>query len=281
MANPPPLARRIELGALLRTYRERAGLDLGEVAHALGWTYVQKVGLVESGKRKLAATEVAALADLFRLTAAEREKVIELGKEARRRDPGPAFAADFAQTYIALEAAASHIKLYAEELLPGLLQTEDYARTLLEEGGILSPDEIDLAVARRVERQRQLSGPALRLSIVLSESALRRQVGGASVMQRQVDHIRELASLPNVTLQLLPFAVGAHLALGTWFHVLHLGDPVVTFVYVEALTESDFYDRPPHTEVYTLAFDRAQRAALSPAESLAVIDDHIRQHTME
>lgn len=277
MANPPPLARRIELGVLLRTYRERAGLDVAKVAAALGWSYVQKVGLVEAGKRTLAPLEVTALADLYKLSPAEREKVIELGKAARKRDPGPAFVADWAQTYVALEAAASHLKFFAEELLPGIFQTEDYARVLLEEGGILSPPEIDLAVTRRLERQRRLTEPdAPRVTVVLSESSLRRRVGGASVMRQQIDHIRKLAESDNIIVHILPFTAGAHLALGTSFTLIHLGDPVATFVYVEALTGSEFHDRPPHTEVYTIAFDRAQRAALSPAESLDMLD-HLAQ----
>ncbi|GLZ36105.1 transcriptional regulator [Lentzea sp. NBRC 105346] len=271
MANPPPpLARRIELGALLRTYRERAGLDVAEVAGALGWSYVQKVGLVEGGKRRLAPAEVTVLAELFELSAEERDKVVALGRDARKRDPGPVFAADWAQTYIALETAATQLKVYAEELLPGLLQTEDYARVVLLEGGVLLPHEIDRAVEQRAERQKRLE--ETRLTAVLSESGLRRQVGGPTIMRRQLEHIVELAQRPNVAFQVLPFGAGAHLALGTSFTLIPLGDPLVTFVYVEALTDSDFYDRPPHTEVYTLAFDRAQRAALPAPESLAVLD---------
>jgi hypothetical protein len=100
-------------------------------------------------------------------------------------------------------------------------------------------------------------------------------------MRGQITHIRDLARRPNVTFHLLPFDAGAHLALGTWFNLIHLGDPAVTFVYVEALTSSEFYDRPPHTEVYTLAFDRAQRAALSPDLSLERLDHLSKIHTME
>ncbi|CCH30435.1 helix-turn-helix transcriptional regulator [Actinosynnema sp. NPDC047251] len=269
---PPPLARRIELGALLRAYRERAGVDAAAVADALGWSYVQKVGLVEGGKRKLAAVEVTALADLLGLDPAERAKVVELGKIARKRDPGPAFVADWAQTYIALETAADRIELVAEELVPGLVQTEDYARALLGQGAALTPDEIESAVRQRADRQRRLLEPgAPRVDLVLSESGLRRQVGGRAVLRNQLAHLRDLASRPNITVQVLPFEAGAHLALGTWFTLLHIGDPAVTFVYVEALTNADIHDRPPHTDVYRLAMDRARRAALSAADSLALL----------
>ncbi|MBB5954154.1 hypothetical protein FHS29_000724 [Saccharothrix tamanrassetensis] len=272
-AQPPPLARRIELGALLRTYRERAGVEPSDVADALGWSYVQKVGLVESGKRKLAAVELTVLAELLNLDADERAKVVELGKVARKRDPGPAFVADWAQTYVALETAAEHIKVFAEELLPGLVQTEDYARALLAQGVALQPDQVEAAVRQRTDRQRRLVEPGgPRLTVVLSESGLRRQVGDREVMRGQLTHLRQLASRRNVSIQLLPFESGAHLALGTRFTLIHIGDPVVTFAYVEALTDSEIYDRPPHTEVYTLAFDRAQRAALSQAKSLAWLD---------
>lgn len=279
MTNPPsPLARRIELGVQLRTYRSRAGLDVAEVAKALGWSYVQKVGLVEGGKRTLAPTEVTALADLFRLNETERAIVTELAAQARKRDPGPAFAADWAQTYIALEGAASHLKLFAEELVPGLLQTEDYARIVLTEGLALTPTEIELAVERRASRQARLAEPgAPRLTTVLSESSLRRLVGGPATMLHQVEHIVQVASRPNVALHVLPFEAGAHLALGTSFTLIHLGDPAVTFAYVEALTDSDFYDHPPHTEVYTLAFDRAQRAALPLVETLCFLNHFMQE----
>ncbi|MEV0677584.1 helix-turn-helix transcriptional regulator [Actinosynnema sp. NPDC050436] len=268
-AQPPPLARRIELGALLRGYRERAGVDAAAVAKALGWSYVQKVGLVESGKRKLAAVEVTALADLLGLDADERAKVVELGRVARKRDPGPAFVADWAQAYIALETVADRLDLFAEELLPGLVQTEDYARALLVQGAVLSPDEVEAAVRQRAERQRRLLEPGgPHLALVLSESGLRRQVGGRAVLRAQLDHLRDLASMPNAVVQVLPFEAGAHLAQGTRFTLLHIGDPVVTFAYVEALSDAEIHDRPPHTDVYRLAFDRARRAALSPADSL-------------
>jgi len=279
MTNPPsPLARRIELGSLLRHYRSRAGLDVAEVAKALGWSYVQKVGLVEGGKRTLAPTEVSTLADLFELNTTERTLVSQLAAEARKRDPGPAFAADWAQTYLALESAASHLKLFTEELVPGVLQTEDYARTVLTEGLTLTPDEIELAVERRSERQTRLTAPgAPRVTAVLSESCLRRLVGGPSIMLHQLEHIAKIASSSNVALHVLPFAAGAHLALGTSFTLIHLGDPVVTFVYLEALTDSEFYDRPPHTEVYTLAFDRAQRAALSQTNTTELLNVFIQE----
>jgi hypothetical protein len=279
MTNPPsPLARRIELGALLRNYRSRAGLDAAEIAKALGWSYVQKVGLVEGGKRTLAPTEVSALADLFELNTTERAHVSELAAEARKRDQGPAFVADWAQTYIALEGAASHLKLFTEELVPGLLQTEEYARTVLTEGLTLTPDEIELAVERRSERQIQLTAPgAPRLTAVISESSLCRLVGSPTIMMHQLEHIAKVASLPNVALHVLPFKAGAHLALGTSFTLLHLGDPAVTFVYVEELTDSDFYDRPPHTEVYTLAFDRAHRSALSQTDTSDLLNVFIQE----
>lgn len=279
MTNPPsPLARRIELGVLLRSYRSRAGLDVAEVAHALGWSYVQKVGLVESGKRTLAPAEVSALAELFELNETERAAVTELATQARKRDPGHTFAADWAQTYIALEGAALHLKLFAEELLPGLLQTEDYARTVLTEGLTLTPEEIELAVDRRSERQARLAAPgAPRLTVVLSESCLRRLVGDSTIMRRQLEHVAQIASRPNIALHVLPFEAGAHLALGTSFTLIHLGDPVATFAYVEALTDSDFYDRPPHTEVYTLAFDRAQRAALPRTDSVGLLNLFIQE----
>ncbi len=277
MANqPPPLARRIELGVLLRNYRERAGWEVSAVANALGWSYVQKVGLVEGGKRKLVPAEIMVLADLYDLTPEERDKAIALGKEARKVDPGPAYVADYAQTFVALESAAAHIRLYSEELLPGLVQTDEYAHELLALGTPLTGRRLEAAADQRAERQRLLLGPeAPRLTYVLSESGLRRMPGGSEVERGQLEHLRQLAGYPNVTLRILPFETGTHPATGTGFGLIEVGDSAVTFAYVEAFTDAEIYDRSPHTDLYTLAFERVERAALSPAKSRARLDQMI------
>lgn len=272
MGSTPPLAYRLVLGQLLRTYRERAGLEAAAVADKLGW-YLRKVNLVETGQRKLVATEVERLIELYQLTDEEIRKVLELAREARKRDTVTPPVAEWAQTYVAMEVAAHELRVFHEELLPGFAQTEEYARALLSQGILPMERGVEDAVARRLARQRHIMEPdGPRVTLVLGEAALHREVGGAKVMRRQIEFLREFAMLPNVALRVLPFRAGAHTALGSSFFLLYVGEPTTTFAYTETFVDGQWYDRPPYTEHYAIAFDRVHRAALPEAETLDLLE---------
>src|SRR5262249_51884141 len=165
--------------------------------------------------------------------------------------------------------SATEIKLFFADFIPGMLQTRDYARAMLSTSVIVPPAAVeDMAVSRELRAERLRSGTPL-LWVVLGEEALRRTVGGPQVQRGQLIRLRELAELPNVTIQLMPLSGGAHPALGMSFHLLDLGRSRT--VYIEGLTSADYLVRQ-HIPAYTLAFDRLRVASLGDRESLAIIN---------
>ncbi len=253
-----------------RSYRERAALDAATVAAKLEW-YPRKVNLVETGQRKLVAAETDRLVQLYELSDAEGAYVQRLAREARKRDTSTPQVAEWAQTYVAVEAAAAELRILYEGLLPGFVQTEEYARAILRRG--VAPPErgIEDAVRQRVSRQQHITGPeAPEVTLVLDEGAVRRCVGGAETMRRQLEFLEQLADLPHMARHVLPFVAGEHAALGNSFSLVYVGDPVVTFTYTETFADGHWYDRSPRTGQYELAFEQAYQASLSETDTIAL-----------
>ncbi len=272
--DPGPVVQRIMLGGELRALREAAKISTDDAATALGW-YRAKVSKVETGTVRVTAAE---LSDLLRLynagDAATTERVQRLGEEARRKT-SPARVPDWASKYVSLEASATEIKLFFADFIPGMLQTRDYARAMLSTSVIVPPADVEQMAASREHRAERLRSGAPLLWVVLGEEALRRTVGGRQVQRGQLLRLRELAELPNVTVQVMPLSGGAHTALGMSFHLLDLGQSRT--VYIEGLTSSDYLVRPQHIQAYNLAFDRLRVASLGDRESLAIIDTIIEE----
>jgi transcriptional regulator with XRE-family HTH domain len=271
MAGSGPTISRLQLGMELQQLRERAGKDREEVAARLGW-YPGKVSKVEQGTATVSATEIDALVSFLDADPATADRIRRLGTEARKRG-SYGKVSDWARTYVGMEAGASEIDIFAEELIPGLLQTEDYAREVAKESLVTKAADVDQLVKSRVERRNKLysDNPPL-LSIVLGEAALRRLVGGPAVMRQQLELLREVADLHNVTLQVLPFSSGAHASLGTSFTILTLRTQRLRTVYIEDITNADYLDRQHHVESYTLVLNRLCKAALGMNESAALLD---------
>lgn len=273
-----PAVRRVQLGIILRLLRERADLKPKDVAPRLGW-YVAKVTKLEKGGVTISDPELDRLIELYRVDGEEAEKVRRLGAEARKRDR-PSRVPDWGQTYIALETAAAEIKVYDSELIPGMLQTEDYARAVLSLSVANTADEIDARVTERAQRGKRLHiAEPPSLWVVLGEAALYREVGGPHVLHAQLQHLLEVGQLRHVTIQVLPFTTGEHIALGTSFTLLHLADPMATFVYLEGLTDADYLDRASHTAVYQEVFDKLRVTALGDRESATMLERRIEELT--
>lgn len=172
------------------------------------------------------------------------------------------------------------VKVYDSELIPGTLQTDDYARAVLSLSVANTADEIEARVAERVLRGKRLHAdnpPSL--WVVLGEAALYREVGGRHGLRAQLQHLVEIGQLRHVTIQVLPFKTGEHIALGTSFRLLHLADPVATFAYLEGLTDADYLDRPSHTAVYAEVFDKLRVTALGDRESATLLERRIEELT--
>ena len=262
------MIQRIMLGAELRALREAAKVKTEEVAAALRW-YRAKVSKVETGTVRVSALELSTLLTLYQADDATSERVQRLGEKARRKT-SPARVPDWAKQYLSLEASASEIKLFFADFIPVMLQTRDYAKAMLSTSVIVAPADVEAMAANRELRAQRLRGGAPLLWVVLGEEALRRTVGGRQVQRGQLLRLRELAALPNVTVQVMPLSGGAHAALGMSFVLLDLGQSRT--VYIEGLTSSDYLVLPQHIQAYGLVFDRLRVASLGDRESLAIIN---------
>jgi transcriptional regulator with XRE-family HTH domain len=278
--DPGPAVQRIVLGEELRELREAAGLSSDDAASALGW-YRAKISKVETGAAKLTHSDVARLIEAYGIPSDRQDQLKRLAREAARRLQ-PARVPDFAAKYVNLEGSAVDVKTYHGDIVPGMLQTKDYATALLETSVIIPTAEIDqMAEDRVVRAERFASGIGPLLWVVLGEEALLRQVGGPDVIRGQLRRLKMMARLPNVTLQVMPLAKGAHAALGVSFTILELGSQRRSIVYLESLTSADYLPRPHHVRTYGLVFGRLQAAALSQEDSLAMLDRLIDKGSSE
>ncbi|GAA3081259.1 DUF5753 domain-containing protein [Streptosporangium carneum] len=186
------------------------------------------------------------------------------------------------QVFIGLEAEAASIQTYQPQLVPGLLQSEAYARAVIEtdQPGI-SDEEIDRLVGLRLARQRILTRPnPPALWAVMSEAALRNTIGGSSIMREQLLKLCDTRRLGEVTLQILPFTRGAHPGMLGPFHLLEFPRPSdIDVAYVEYLTGSIYLEKTEEVRRYRLVFDHLRAAALPPNESLALIGAVIEEMT--
>jgi hypothetical protein len=168
--------------------------------------------------------------------------------------------ASWFQTYVGLEEAASLIRSYEVQFVPGLLQTEDYARSVIVSGRPeLRAEEVERRVGLRLERQRVLTRQynPVQLWVVVDEAALRRPIGGARVMRGQVQRLLDLSEMPNVTTQIMPFRFGGHAAEGGAFSILRFPEPdLPDVVYVEELVSALYLDKRDHVDRYLETMNR-------------------------
>lgn len=219
--------------------------------------------------------DVKFLLGVYGVNGEARELLLTLAREARQKgwwhSYGEAIPSWF-EVYIGLEAEAVSVHSYESELVPGLLQTKEYARAVFR-GFLVDAEEIDKRVELRMARQQRLTdSDAPQYWIVLNESVLRRVVGGPAAMRSQLSRLLEASQLPNVTLQVLPFAVGAHPAMDGSFVVLGFPEPTdPDVVYLEEQTGGLYLEKPHEIKRHTLAFDHLRAAALHPDESRRLI----------
>jgi transcriptional regulator with XRE-family HTH domain len=269
----PTVPRRL-LGAQLRRLREDRGItleDAGEVIRASG----SKMSRLETGRVGFKDRDIADLLTFYEVTDEQKRGALqELARSASAHgwwhDYSDVLPAWF-EAYIGLEEAATSIRAYEIQFVPGLLQTEDYARavTLLGHDGAPSA-EIDQRVALRMARQGLLTGSQpTHLWAVLDEAVLRRPAGRPGVMRRQLQHVLEAAERPNVTIQVIPFAAGAHAAAGGAFSILRFSEhDLPDVVYLEQLTSALYLDKRETVDHYMAVMERLCLEA-APASSTA------------
>ncbi|MFF5260295.1 DUF5753 domain-containing protein [Actinomadura viridis] len=280
MARRAPTARQRRLAQELRRLREERGLRQEDVARELDWS-LSKQEKIERAAIAVRVADVRAMLHLFGLSTSEHKQqydaMVQLTRDARVKGWWHAFGdaiPSWFESYVGLEADASTLHTYAVQLIPGLLQTENYARAVAQAvRPSLTADDVEAAVTARMERQARLAPPdPLDFWAVIDEAALHRQIGGPSVMRAQLEHLAHLASRSNATVQVLPFSTGAHASMGTSFVILKFSEPTAPdIVYLEDLTSSAYLEEDPHISRYNVAFDHLRSAALSDRESSQMI----------
>jgi transcriptional regulator with XRE-family HTH domain len=250
-----PTVRRMLVGAQLRRLRIEAGVsreEAGEAIRASEW----KIHRLENGQVGFKERDIIDLLRLYGVTDADDiAAFLELAREANApgwwQDYGDVLPQWF-RAYVDLEAVATLIRTYEGQLVPGLLQTDDYVRAVIHDTSLESSEEMGRRVRLRMARQTLLTGEhPPRLWAVVDEAALRRPVGGREVMRGQVERLIAATKLPNVTLQILPLARGAHPAMVGAFSILRFADrQLPDVVYLEHLTNALYLDKRDEVERY-------------------------------
>jgi len=280
--NPTLRARRLALELLRR--REAAGLTREEAARQLEWS-TSTIFRIETGRSRPQPGNVRVLLELYGVSGPERDGLIRLAREARQpgwwhsfRDvlPNPY------EVFIGLEAGAASIRNFEPIVVPGLLQTEEYARQMSRGGPReLDRDDIERRVQVRMERQRILPREDRpRLWAVIDEAVIRRIVGDLEVMREQLRHLIDSAEQGKTTLQVVPFSAGAHAGTTGPFIILDFPEPTdPAVVYVETLAGDLYLEERADVDRYTLAFDRLLAAALHPDDSVRLVQEAARTLT--
>ncbi|MDI2031480.1 helix-turn-helix transcriptional regulator [Saccharopolyspora sp. TS4A08] len=268
-----PTARRRRLGAHLAELRHAAGLTTADVAEFFGCT-AQTIRNWERGTSTMKKVELAALLDKYGAAADTRSQLEETRREGSKRGWWSTYKLpEWFKPYVGLETDAAMVCNFEVELIPGLLQTESYAREIHSSGGLTKPDEVDKRVSARLARQRRLTEESpLELRVVISEGALRRRVGGPEVMQEQLDQLIKHAQLPNVIFQVLPFNAGAHASMPSGFTLLTFAEQTDPDVgYLEGPLGGHVIEDVDDVTTLHNRFDRVRSAALPERESLSLV----------
>ncbi|MGW8063051.1 helix-turn-helix domain-containing protein [Streptomyces ziwulingensis] len=275
-----PVVRRRKLGAELRALRTSAGITSGEAARLVGW-HQSKVSRIETGTSGARPADVGLLLDAYGVDDPQlRELLVMLAGSddaGGRNHWWHAYRGVLPPTYrdfISLESQASAMRTLETTVVPGLLQTPEYARAVTRAAADgLSEERLDTLVEVRLARQDVLRAQSpLELSAVLDEAVLRREVGGPGVMARQLVRLVEAARLPHVRLQVLPFTAGAHIGVTGPFVIFSFSSTSdLDVVVLDHLTSSLHLERKEDLEAYTEAFNALLTHALPPQDSLDFI----------
>ncbi|MGW7294685.1 helix-turn-helix domain-containing protein [Streptomyces xiamenensis] len=266
----------MRLGMELRRLREHAGKSQLEAAEVVDASDA-KISRVESGKTGLSRLELVALLDFYDVQDQElREGLGELNRNSRKRgwwQQRKDVLTPKLMELIELESTASKVFQYEANVVPGLFQTEAYARAIID--GFPDPfsPSVDQAVQIRLERQKVLVGPnAPRIICVLDEAALHRQIGGPSVMAEQLRRLVGLAKPPHLSIQVIPNSAGAHAGMdGSFLRFVYPAPGHMDIVFLEQKTSRLFIEEEADLEPYRIAEEHLRTQALSSADSMKLI----------
>jgi transcriptional regulator with XRE-family HTH domain len=273
-----PTVRRRELGVQLRALRTGRGWTVEQVAERL-LISSSKVSRLETGQRGASARDIRDLCNLYGLDDEQRRRLTDLAAEGKQHAWWQPFSLPYS-TYVGLEADATSIRDFGLGLTPGLLQTPDYARAVLEASAANhAPDAVEALIEGRIARQQRVlsaENPP-QFQAILDASVLHRVVGSKATMRRQLQRLLEASELPNVTVRVVPYEAGALPNANNKFIILSFASLALPdVVFFEGLTGDLYIERKEDTDIYNAAFRALQRLAASPEETRGIITSIMR-----
>ncbi|GHE93600.1 transcriptional regulator [Streptomyces longispororuber] len=276
-SNVNPTVRRRRLGQELRRLRELKGMTAEEVAERL-LVSQSKISRLENGRRSISQRDVRDLCGVYEVEDHRIvDSLMQMAKDSRQQGWWHSFGDIPYSVYIGLETDAASLRVYDPQVVPGLLQTRPYAEALIT--GALpetTPTDIEKRVQVRMRRQERIAAPEnpLRLWTVLDESALRRVVGNRALMREQLEHLVEQSQLPHVTVQVIPFEMGAHPGLNGQYAILEFPDASdSSVVYIEGVTSDLYLEKANDVQQYSVMYEHLRAQALNVEQSRQLIAD--------
>ncbi len=273
-----PTVLRILLGTQLRRLRDSRGITAQAAARAIRGSE-SKISRIELGRNAIREIDVLDLLTFYGVGAVEREQLLSLAEQANR--PGwwhryNDILPDWFQSYIGMEEAATSIRLYEPQLIPGLLQTQQYTAAVVAFCDI-PVGEADRHIILRKERQRRFTEGRLKLWAILEETALRRPIGSKEILRDQLRYLLSLSSRQNLTLQIIPAGVGGY-AVPSGFTILRFNEADLPDVaYLEQLTSALYFDKKADVDRYLLAMERLSVVSSKPSETPHILTTIITQ----
>ncbi|CCK29419.1 chitinase-promoter-binding protein [Streptomyces davaonensis JCM 4913] len=270
-SNVNPTVRRRRLGQELRRLRELKGMTAEEVAERL-LVSQSKISRLENGRRSISQRDVRDLCGVYEVEDVRIvDSLMQMAKDSRQQGWWHSFGDIPYSVYIGLETDAASLRVYDPQVVPGLLQTKSYAESLIA-GALpeVTPTDIDKRVQVRLRRQERISAPEnpLRLWAVLDEAALRREVGSRHVMIEQLEHLIEMSRLPHVTVQCIPFSMGAHPGVSGQYAILEFPDAAdSSVVYIEGVTSALYLEKAQDVQKYSVMYEHLRAQALNADQS--------------
>ncbi|WP_030732380.1 helix-turn-helix transcriptional regulator [Streptomyces griseus] len=282
-SNVNPTVRRRRLGQELRRLRELKGMTAEEVAERL-LVSQSKISRLENGRRSISQRDVRDLCGVYEVEDHRIvDSLMQMAKDSRQQGWWHAFGDIPYSVYIGLETDAESLRVYEPQMIPGLPQTRAYAEALIS--GALPeapPSDIEKRVNVRSRRQDRVNSPdnPLRLWAVIDESALRRVVGDKQVMLDQLEHLVEQSHLPHVTVQVLPFDMGAHPGINGQYAILEFPDAAdSSVVYIEGVTSDLYLEKANDVQRYSVMYEHLRAQALNVEQTREFISKIAKSYT--
>ncbi|MFI1536713.1 helix-turn-helix domain-containing protein [Streptomyces anandii] len=281
-SNVNPTVRRRRLGQELRRLRELKGMTAEEVAERL-LVSQSKISRLENGRRSISQRDVRDLCGVYEVEDHRIvDSLMQMAKDSRQQGWWHSFGDIPYSVYIGLETDAASLRVYDPQVVPGLLQTRQYAEALI--AGALpetAPADIEKRVQVRMRRQERISAAEnpLRLWTVLDEAALRRVVGNRALMREQLEHLVEQSQLPHVTVQVIPFEMGSHPGLNGQYAILEFPDAAdSSVVYIEGVTSDLYLEKANDVQKYSVMYEHLRAQALNVDQSRQFIADIAKEY---